>query len=64
MKTKVIVVLVLIGLFILFVMQNMDVVNINFLFFSFPISRVLLMFLIFAIGVVVGLMLPSVMKKR
>lgn len=64
MKIKVILVLILIGLFILFVMQNLEVVNIHFLFFSFPISQVLLMFIIFAVGIIVGMMLPGLLTKQ
>ncbi|MFN3873375.1 MAG: lipopolysaccharide assembly protein LapA domain-containing protein [Ignavibacterium sp.] len=64
MKAKIIIMLILIGVFILFVIQNIEVVNINFLFFSFQISHVLLLFIVFALGVIIGMMLPAVLKNK
>lgn len=64
MKTKIILMLVLVGIFILFVLQNMDVVNIHFLFFSFPISLVLLLFIVFAIGIIIGMILPGILSSK
>ncbi|AFH48288.1 Hypothetical protein IALB_0576 [Ignavibacterium album JCM 16511] len=64
MKTKVIITLVLIGIFILFVIQNIEVVNIHFLFFSFPVSQVLLLFIVFAIGIIIGMMLPGLLSNK
>lgn len=64
MKAKIIIMLILIGVFILFVIQNFEVVNINFLFFSFQISQVLLLFIVFALGVIIGMMLPAVLSNK
>lgn len=64
MKTKVILTLVLVGIFILFVIQNIELVNIHFLFFSFPVSQVLLLFIVFAIGIIVGMMLPGLLSNK
>lgn len=64
MKAKIIIMLILIGIFILFVIQNIEVVNIHFLFFSFPISQVLLLFIVFAVGVIVGMMLPGLLSDN
>ncbi len=64
MKAKIIIMLILIGVFILFVIQNIEVVNINFLFFSFQISHVLLLFIVFALGVIIGMMLPAVLNNK
>lgn len=64
MKAKVILMLILIGIFILFVVQNIEVVNIHFLFFSFPISLVLLLFIILAVGIIVGMMLPGILSSK
>jgi len=64
MKTKVIIMLILIGIFILFIMQNMEVVQIHFLFFSFPISQVLLLFIVFAIGIIIGMMVPGILSSK
>lgn len=64
MKAKVILMLILIGLFILFVVQNTEIVNIHFLFFSFPVSLVLLLFIILAVGIIVGMMLPGILSSK
>ncbi|MEJ5261412.1 MAG: LapA family protein [Ignavibacterium sp.] len=64
MKAKIIFMLVLVGIFILFVLQNMEVVNIHFLFFSFPISLVLLLFIVFAIGIIIGMILPGILSSK
>lgn len=64
MKAKIILMLVLIGIFLLFVMQNLEVVNIHFLFFSFPVSLVLLLFIVFAIGIIIGMLLPGILSSK
>ncbi|WP_337871713.1 lipopolysaccharide assembly protein LapA domain-containing protein [Ignavibacterium sp.] len=64
MKAKIILMLVLVGIFILFVLQNMEVVNIHFLFFSFPISLVLLLFIVFVIGIIIGMLLPGILSSK
>lgn len=64
MKTKVIIMLILLGLFITFIIQNISIVYIQFLFFSFPISQVLLLFIVFAVGVIIGMMLPGLLTKK
>jgi uncharacterized integral membrane protein len=64
MKAKVILMLILIGLFILFVVQNIEIVNIHFLFFSFPVSLVLLLFIILAVGIIVGMMLTGILSSK
>ncbi len=64
MKSKIIIMLVLIGIFILFIIQNIEVVNIHFLFFSFPVSQVLLLFIVFTIGIIVGTMLPGILSNN
>ncbi|WP_337864640.1 lipopolysaccharide assembly protein LapA domain-containing protein [Ignavibacterium sp.] len=64
MKAKIILMLVLVGIFILFVLQNMEVVNIHFLFFSFPISLVLLLFIVCVIGIIIGMLLPGILSSK
>ena len=54
MNYKMILVLVLLGLAVLFILQNVAVVEIKFLFWSIQMSRSLLMFFLLAIGFVVG----------
>ncbi len=63
MNTKVSLVLVLAGLLVLFIVQNVAVVEIQFLFWSASISRALLMFIVFGIGVLSGWFLKSVFRS-
>lgn len=64
MNYKMLVILVLIGFVVLFIIQNVAVVEIQFLFWSTQIPRSLLMFLLLAIGVVIGWFLHAYMKHR
>lgn len=54
---KLILSLALIGTVLLFVIQNVSVVEIRFLFWSFAMSRVLLIFFVLAVGILVGWLL-------
>ena len=56
--------LVLAGLTVLFVIQNVAVVEVRFLFWSLFISLALLVFLLFAIGIIVGWLLHSYVQHR
>lgn len=59
MQAKLISILVLIGVSILFIVQNVAVVDIRFLFWSFSVSRVLLLFLAVLVGMLIGWVLHS-----
>ncbi len=61
---KQIISLVLAALTILFILQNIAVININFLFWTFFISRSVLIFLVLLIGMVIGWLLRSSPKKK
>jgi len=60
---KTIISLVLVALTILFILQNIAVININFLFWTFFLSRSVLIFLVLLIGIVIG-WLPRSSPKR
>lgn len=64
MKYKLVIALVLIGLIVIFIVQNVSVVEIRFLFWKFAMSRSLMMFLVLAIGVVIGWSLHNHFKSR
>lgn len=64
MNYKLILMLVLAGLSVLFIIQNVAVVEIQFLFWSIQMSRSLLMFLMLAIGVIIGWFLHSYLKYQ
>lgn len=57
MHFKLILSLILTGIIILFVIQNVAVVEISFLFWSIAMSRALLLFFVMAAGIVIGWML-------
>tara|TARA_R110002094_G_scaffold181661_3_gene159504 strand:- start:1581 stop:1790 length:210 start_codon:yes stop_codon:yes gene_type:complete len=64
MNYKLILMLVLAGLAVLFIIQNVAVVEIQFLFWSIQMSRSLLMFLMLAIGIIIGWFLHSYLKYQ
>ena len=64
MKTKVILSFVLLFLVVLFTLQNTDVVEINFLFWHPSMSRALLIFIVLGIGIVVGLLVAGLSRKK
>lgn len=59
MSNKLIISLVLAGLAVIFVIQNVSVVEIRFLFWTFAMSRSLFMIFLLAIGIIVGWLLHS-----
>jgi uncharacterized integral membrane protein len=64
MNLKLIFSLVLTGLVILFVTQNVAVVEIRFMFWQVSMSRSLLIFLLLLIGIMVGWLLHSLFVHR
>lgn len=59
---KLVVILVLAGLTVLFIIQNVAVVEIQFLFWSIQISRSILIFFLLANGVIIGWFLHNYLK--
>jgi uncharacterized integral membrane protein len=51
-------------LVVIFIFQNIDMVEINFLFWSISVSRALMVFLIFLIGMILGAILKSIVLDR
>ena len=64
MGIKLLFVLVLAVLSVLFIVQNVAVVEIQFMFWSVQISRSLLMFLVLFIGITIGWFLHGYMNHR
>ena len=64
MNYKLISVLILAGLTVLFIIQNVAVVEIQFVFWSIQMSRSLLMFFLLAVGVILGWFLHGYLKYR
>lgn len=59
MNYKLIATLVVLGLVVLFIVQNVAVVEIKFLFWSFSMSRSLLLFIVLALGILAGWLMKS-----
>ena len=57
-------IMILIGLVVVFIIQNVAVVEIQFLFWSVSMSRSLLIFCLLAIGVAIGWFLQGHFKAR
>jgi len=63
-NTKLFFVLLLLGASVLFIIQNVAVVEIQFLFWSMQMSRSLLMLLLLAVGILIGWFLHAYTKHR
>ncbi len=64
MKAKAIVIIILIVLIIIFVLQNTETVLVNLWFWDLSIPRALLLFVCFAMGLIIGLLIPSSRKSN
>lgn len=64
MNIKMITSLILTGLAVIFIIQNVTVVEVRFLFWTVPISRALLIFLALAVGIIIGWTLRSLSSSR
>jgi uncharacterized integral membrane protein len=49
---------------VLFIIQNLEIVEISFLFWTLSISRALMIFLVFSVGVILGIILRSMVGKN
>jgi putative membrane protein len=63
MSFKLIFSIVMAGMTILFIMQNVPSVEVTFLFWTVAMSRALLMSLILSIGIILGWLLHSYFKR-
>jgi len=64
MQNKLIVAGSLLLLVVIFTLQNAEVVSIRFLFWGFSMSRVILLFLVFAFGVGTGWIVHGLAQAR
>ena len=64
MNLKLILGLVITGLIVLFVTQNVAVVEIRFMFWQVTMSRSLLIFFLLAIGIMVGWLMHGIFAHR
>jgi putative membrane protein len=63
MNYKLIISLVIAGMAVLFIIQNVTVVDMKFLFWTLSMSRALLMSLILSVGIILGWLLHSYFKR-
>ncbi|MFC1704044.1 LapA family protein [Candidatus Omnitrophota bacterium] len=63
MSGKLMVVIVLLLLLIIFILQNYEVVKIQFLFWSVQTSRALILFVTLLVGIVVGWSIAYIKKE-
>jgi putative membrane protein len=59
MKTKIIIIIVLLILLIIFVLQNTANIKVDLFFWNMDIPGALLLFICFALGVIIGLIIPA-----
>ena len=63
MNYKLILGIVLAGMAVLFLIQNVTAVDLTFLFWTLSMSRALLMFLILSVGIFLGWLLHSSFRR-
>ena len=63
-NSKIVIGIILIVLLIIFTVQNAAVVSINFLFWQFSVSRVLMIFFLLAIGIIIGLIIAALLRSH
>lgn len=63
MNVKMYVTLILLLLIVIFTVQNAAVVTVNFLFWKMEISRALLIFFVLVIGIIIGWISHSHMRR-
>ncbi|MFH2131627.1 MAG: LapA family protein [bacterium] len=63
MNYKLVLNIFLAGMAVLFIIQNVTVVELKFLFWTLSMSRALLLFLILSIGIILGWFLHSYFKR-
>lgn len=64
MKTKAIIILLLATLLIIFALQNTEITEVKLWFWGVDIPLALLIFVCFAVGVIVGIILPTAKAKK
>jgi uncharacterized integral membrane protein len=57
-------IIALVGLVIIFTLQNTEVLNVEFLLWSFSLRRAVLLFIVLLIGIVIGYVLAALRRSR
>jgi putative membrane protein len=64
MKAKIVIIVILTILLIIFVLQNTTVVSVKLWFWGLNIPMALLLFVCFAVGLIIGLIIPTSKNKE
>jgi len=64
MKTKTIIILVLVALFLIILFQNTEVMEMRLFFWTISMSRIILFPLTLLVGIIIGFVLGRYMKKE
>jgi len=64
MKAKTIIILLLAVLLIIFALQNTELIHVKCLFWGINVPLALLIFVCFAVGVIIGIILPRAGTKK
>jgi uncharacterized integral membrane protein len=64
MNARIVLILILVGLVVVFVVQNAEVVELRFLFWTAAMSRALLLFIVLALGILIGWLLRGHVAHR
>ncbi len=64
MKPKTIIFIILGILILIFLLQNTQIVSVQFLFWNFQMSRIILIALILLVGLILGFIIAEVRRKR
>ena len=57
-------IIALVGLVVIFTLQNTEVLNVEFLLWSFSLRRAVLLFVVLLIGIVTGYILAAFRRSR
>ena len=63
MTIKSIIILLLLGIFIIVCIQNVENVQLHLLFWNFEISKLLLLLITLVVGIVTGMIIPGLFQK-
>ena len=63
-RTKMALILILLGLVVLFTLQNTQIVEVRLLFWKIAMSRVLMIFVLLLVGAILGWVGSSVYRHR
>lgn len=64
MKIKIVIIIIFLILFVIFALQNSEIVNIRLWFWEVNIPRALLIVLCLAAGIFIGFLVPTLTKKN